>query len=92
MDTVRTAEWRETEAGAVRSQAGLSTNRVAGALSRENSGSPLLGQGFFTVWVSCDRPCRLKEKGEGALGNREGGFRSLSVNLNSPFGSVYFEV
>jgi len=30
--------------------------------------------------------------GGGGLGNREGGFRSLSVNFNSSFGSVYSEV
>ena len=63
-----------------------------GALSRENPGSRLLGKGFFAVRVSCDGPCIFKEKGGGGLGDREGGFRSLSVNFNSPFGSVYFEV
>ena len=61
-------------------------------LSRENSGSLLLGQRLFIVKVSCDGSCGLKEKREGGLGKREGGFKSLSVNFNSPFGSVYFEV
>ena len=51
-----------------------------GAPSRENSGSLLLGQGlFFIVRVLWDRSRGLKEEGEEGLGNREGGFRSLSV-------------
>lgn len=61
-------------------------------LSRENSGSLLLGQRLFIVKVSCDGSCGLKEKREGGLGKREGGFRSLSANWNCPCGSVYFEV
>lgn len=40
------------------------------------------------VRVSCDRSCLLKEKGEEGLGNRERGFRLLSVNFNSPFGFI----
>ena len=39
------------------------------------------GKGFLILRVLCDRPCSLKKKRKGGLGNREGGFRSLSVNL-----------
>ena len=43
----KTAEWRETEAGAVRSQAGLLTNRVAGSTEQRELRLPALGARAF---------------------------------------------
>ena len=44
---VRTVELKETEAGAVRSRAGLLTNRVAGSMKQRELRPPVVGQGRF---------------------------------------------
>ena len=47
LSVVRTAEWRETESGAVRSQAGLKTNRVAMSTEQRELRLPALGARAF---------------------------------------------
>ena len=55
-------------------------------------GSPLWGKGFFIGRVAHYRSRGLKAKREGSLGNRQGGFKSLSVKFNRPFVAGYCEV
>ena len=56
----------------------------------ERTRAPATGEraSLYIVRVSCDRPCGLKEKGDGGLANREGEFRWLRVNFSNPLAQL----
>ena len=75
--SVRTAESKMTETGAVRLQAGLSTSRAGRSTEQRELRLPAIGgKGFFIVRVLCDRVTSSRGEGGRGLGKQR---RRISV-------------